>query len=276
MQINIVNIHIVMINNTQNIQEVEKEDVDLSSFELKDKLNDKLWNGGKLDILARRKMLTIARDFISKFEISDFQIDDVIMTGSLANYNWSEEYSDIDLHIVVDFKDINDDVDLVKAFFDAVKDKWNKDHERIKIYGYPVEIYVQDVNEKHTSSGVYSVLYDEWITEPSLDKFQKQMDDVDDNDIQEVAASFMNEIEDLEERTAAVDQNTPYDELEGLMDDAYELRDRIKDVRKSELGSTGTELSTGNLIFKALRRNGYLERLRDVRRNLYDLIHSLE
>ena len=102
------------------------------------------------------------------------------------------------------------------------------------------------------------------------------MDDVDDNDIQEVATSFMNEIEDLEERTEAVDQNTPYDELEGLMDDAYELRDRIKDVRNSDLRSTGAELSTGNLIFKTLRRNGYLERLRDVRRNLYDLIHSLE
>ena len=265
-----------MSNNSQNIQEVEKEDVDLSSFELKDKLNDKFWKGGRLDILARRKLLTIARDFISKFEISDFKIDDVIMTGSLANYNWSEEYSDIDLHIVVDFREINDDVDLVKSFFDAVKNNWNQDHESIKIYGYPVEVYVQDVNEKHTSSGVYSVLYDKWIIEPSLDKFKKQMDDVDDNDIQEVAASFMNEIEDLEERTEAVDQNTPYDELEGLMDDAYELRDRIKDVRNSDLGSTGTELSTGNLIFKTLRRNGYLERLRDVRRNLYDLIHSLE
>lgn len=265
-----------MIDNTQKIQEVEKEDVDLSSFELKDKLNDKFWNGGKLDILARRKMLTIARDFISKFEISDFQIDDVIMTGSLANYNWSEDYSDIDLHIVVDFKDINDDVDLVKAFFDAVKDKWNQDHERIKIYGYPVEVYVQDVHEKHTSSGVYSVLYDEWITEPSLDKFQKQMDDINDDDIQEIVASFMTEIDELEERSKSVDQSTSYDKLEGMMDDAYELRDRIKDVRKSDLGSTGTELSPGNLIFKTLRRNGYLEKLRDVRRNLYDLIHSLE
>ena len=102
-----------MSNNSQNIQEVEKEDVDLSSFELKDKLNDKFWKGGRLDILARRKLLTIARDFISKFEISDFKIDDVIMTGSLANYNWSEEYSDIDINIVVDFREINDDVDLV-------------------------------------------------------------------------------------------------------------------------------------------------------------------
>ena len=221
-------------------------------------------------------MLTIARDFISKFEISDFQIDDVIMTGSLANYNWNEDYSDIDLHIVVDFNEINDDVDLVKAFFDAVKDKWNKEHENIKIYGYPVEVYVQDVHEKHTSSGVYSVLYDEWITEPSLDKFKKQMSDIDDDDIQGAASSFMNEIDDLEERIQSVSSETTIDEIEGMMDDASELRDRIRNVRKSDLGSTGTELSPGNLIFKTLRRNGYLEKLRYIRRDLYDLIHSLE
>jgi hypothetical protein len=176
----------------------------------------------------------------------------------------------------MDFSKVDKRKDFVKKYFDSLKNLWNEEHGDLSIFGFPVEVYVQDVNEKHTSSGVYSVLYDEWITEPSLDKFQKQMDDIDDNDIQEVAASFMNEIEDLEERTKAADQNTPYDELEGLMDDAYELRDRIKDVRKSDLGSTGTELSTGNLIFKTLRRNGYLERLRDVRRNLYDLIHSLE
>lgn len=265
-----------MIKRAQNIQEADKEDVDLSSFELKDNLNDKLWNGGKLDILARRKLLTIAKDFISKFDISDFQIDDVIMTGSLANYNWSEEYSDIDLHIVIDFRDINDNVELVKEFFDAVKDKWNKDHKNIKIYGYPVEVYVQDVNEKHTSSGVYSVLYDEWITEPSLDKFQKQMDDIDEDDIQEIASSLMTEIEDLEERLESVKDSNNYDEIEGLMDDAYELRDRIKNVRKSDLGVNRTELSPGNIIFKILRRNGYLEKLRDIRRTLYDLMRSLE
>lgn len=265
-----------MIKHTKNIQEADKEDVDLSSFELKDKLNDKFWNGGKLDILARRKLLTIAKDFISKFDISDFQIDDVIMTGSLANYNWSEEYSDIDLHVVIDFRDINDNVELVKEFFDAVKDKWNKDHKNIKIYGYPVEVYVQDVNENHTSSGVYSVLYDEWITEPSLNKFQKQIDNIDEDDIQEIASSFMTEIEDLEKRLDSVKDRNNYDEIEGLMDDAYELRDRIKDVRKSDLGANRTELSPGNIIFKILRRNGYLEKLRDIRRTLYDLIHSLE
>lgn len=271
-----INMFINMKNIIYDIYETEKDDVDLSSFDLKDELNDRFWRDNKLDIRARRKLLTIARDFINEFELKDFPIYDVIMTGSLANYNWSEEYSDIDLHIVVDFKDINNDVDLVKGFFDSVKSKWNETHDNIKIYGYPVEIYVQDVNEKHTSSGVYSILHDEWVTEPSLDNLQKQMDDVDSDDVQENVASFMTEIEDLEERVSEVDQDTPYDELDELMDEAYELRDRIRDVRKSSLGNTGTELSTGNLTFKTLRRNGYLERLRDIRRNLYDLIHSLE
>ena len=227
-------------------------------------------------MLARRKMLTIARDFISKFEISDFGIDDVILTGSIANYNCSEKYSDIDLHIVIDFRDINDDVILVRKFFDAVRERWNSTHKKIKIYGYPVEIYVQDVNDEHISSGVYSVLYDEWIIKPSLDKFQKQMDDINYDYVQEIASSLMNEIEDLEERTMDIDQNTSYDEIEGLMDDARELRDRIMNARRSDLGNTGTEISTGNIIFKVLRRNGYLERLRDIRRDLYDLMHSLE
>ena len=102
------------------------------------------------------------------------------------------------------------------------------------------------------------------------------MDEINYDYVQEIASSLMNEIEDLEERTMDIDQNTSYDEIEGLMDDARELRDRIMNARRSDLGNTGTEISTGNIIFKVLRRNGYLERLRDIRRDLYDLMHSLE
>ena len=45
-------------------------------------------------------------------------IEDLRLTGSLANYNWSE-YSDVDLHLVVDFEKIDEDIELVKAFFDS-------------------------------------------------------------------------------------------------------------------------------------------------------------
>lgn len=262
-----------MFYGENNIQETEKEDVDLSSFKLKDELNEKFWNGGKLDILARRKMLTIARDFISKFDISDFQIEDVIFTGSLANYNWNEKYSDIDLHIVVDFEDVNDDVVLVKEFFDAVKDKWNKEHKNILIYGYPVEVYVQDIKEHHTSTGVYSVLYDEWITKPSKDNFNDT--DVDEDNVQEMVAMFMNEIDDIEEQYLLAKDEIGDHDIQSLLDDAEQLNDRIKAVRKSDLGSSGNEISAGNLIFKSLRRNGYIEKLRDVKTKIYDLMNSL-
>jgi hypothetical protein len=217
--------------------------------------------------------LTIARDFISKFEIAAFQIEDVIMTGSLANYNWDENHSDVDLHILVDFEDINDDTELVKEFFNAVKDRWNKTHTGIRIYGYPVEVYVQDVNEKHTSTGVYSVLYDEWIVEPAIEKLKG---DVDEDDVQTAVADFMNEIDDLEETLLLTLDGIGDKNLETIYDDAEALHDRIKDTRKSSLGSSTTEISTGNLIFKSLRRNGYLEKLNDIRTKIYDEINSLE
>ena len=259
---------------TDIFETTNKEDVDLSSFELKDELNPRFWNGGKLDILARRKLLTIARDFISKFEIADFQIEDVIMTGSLANYNWDENHSDVDLHILVDFEDINDDTELVKEFFNAVKDRWNKTHTGIRIYGYPVEVYVQDVNEKHTSTGVYSVLYDEWIVKPSIDKIKN--DDIDEDDVQAMVAQFMNEIDDIDEQMLLAFDEIGDHDLQQILDDANELYDRIKDTRKSSLGNSTTELSAGNLIFKSLRRNGYLEKLNDIRTQLYDRLNSIE
>ena len=36
--------------------------------------------------------------------------------------------------------------------------------------GFDVEVYVQDSNESHFSSGVYSVLYDEWLVKPKHEK----------------------------------------------------------------------------------------------------------
>ena len=43
---------------------------------------------------------------------------------------------------------------------------WNKNHD-IFIKGFEVEVYVQDSNEPHYSTGVYSVKYDRWDTKPS-------------------------------------------------------------------------------------------------------------
>ena len=92
------------------------------------------------------------------------EYEDITFTGSLANFNWSK-FSDIDLHLLVDFSKVDENTDLVREFFRGKYGIWNKDHD-IRIKGFEVEIYVQDSNEAHISTGVYSVLNDEWIVQP--------------------------------------------------------------------------------------------------------------
>jgi len=252
----------------KDLGEATPEDVDLSSFELKDELNKKFWIDGKLNRSVRVDLLKITRDFLENLEIEGISIEDIIFTGSLANYNWNEDYSDIDLHIVLDFKTIGDDEDLVKKYFDAVRKNWNDRHDEIKILGYPVELYVQDIKEKHTSSGVYSVLNDEWIEKPSKDKIKN--DNLDNEKISTKAAELMTDIEDLE---TEFESTTDYWDLYIKAD---ELFDKIKSIRKDNFTSGNKEMSEGNLIFKTLRRNGYLERLVELKTKCYDKSRSIE
>jgi predicted nucleotidyltransferase len=81
-------------------------------------------------------------------------IQDVLIVGSIANYNWNEN-SDIDLHIVIDFKDISDDLELVEKYLKLFKDKWNQEHN-IEIRDIEVEISFQDTDATPTSNGQYS------------------------------------------------------------------------------------------------------------------------
>ena len=53
---------------------------------------------------VRDKLLEAADNFI-KFIGVDLDIEDITMTGSLSNYNWSE-FSDVDLHLLVDMDNL--------------------------------------------------------------------------------------------------------------------------------------------------------------------------
>ena len=130
--------------------------ISLSSFRPQKVLNPKIWVGDKINSRVRLRLLDIADDFIDTLNIGWVKIKDIILTGSLANYNWSK-YSDFDLHILINFKDVDERTDFVKEYFDAKKNDWNNKHENLKIYGFPVELYVQDTNDTHTESGIYSL-----------------------------------------------------------------------------------------------------------------------
>ncbi len=182
---------------------------------------------------------------------------DVILTGSLANYNWSDKYSDYDLHILVNFNDINEDVVLVKKYVDAAKNNWNKEHD-ILIKGYEVEVYIQDISENHAASGMFSLLKDKWITKPRKIDFEP-----DEKAIAEKAKSVMMVVDDLEKE---LDE----DKYEKYKEKIGKVWEKIKGYRKSGLEEEGGELSIGNLVFKLLRRNNYIKKIMDLKRTAYD------
>ena len=264
------------IENWDNINEitselVEPDDVDLSSFNIKRHLNPKFWDDGHLDTRIRLKLLDIADDFFDSLGVDWVEPEDVIMTGSLANYNWNKKYSDIDLHILVDYEDVDERVDFVREYFTLKKNEWNQKHKGLKIFGFPVEVYVQDANEPHASSGVYSIDRDEWITEPDMEKIRSGK--VDKKHIREMVSTYMNKIDSLID--IYKHHKDDKHEMEQVAKDAAEMMDEIKQMRKDDLAKYSREMCDGNIIFKALRRSDYIGKLIKLKNLAYDKINSI-
>ena len=114
----------------------------IKSFRLKDDLNTQLWSDFELDESVREQLLQIGQDFYESTEISA-DVVDIALCGSLCNYNWSEKYSDYDLHIIIKYSDVDDNRELVEQLCDYAKKIWNGQHD-ITIKGYEVEVAIQD------------------------------------------------------------------------------------------------------------------------------------
>lgn len=228
----------------------------LNSFKMKKELNPKVWDDFHIKDEIRSKLLIIAQDFYNSTSI-DAEIKDIVLTGSLANYNWSNKYSDFDLHILIDFSEVNNDIELVSKLAKSVKSMWNLQHD-ITISGYKVEVYIQDTKEKHISSGVFSLLENKWLIKPV-----KNDTNIDVKLIEIKAEPIMYSIDNLEKIIDRID----YEDFNKRLNIEWE---KIKKFRKSGLENEGGELSTGNLVFKLLRRNGYIDKIINMKRESYD------
>lgn len=258
-----------MMSFEKNISEVDANDVDLSSFAVKTELNSRLWHGMDLDDDVRDALLDIADDFIDTLAIPWVKVKDIVFTGSLANYNWSE-YSDIDLHIVIDFKEVWDRrTDFVKDYFDAKKLEWQVSHDSITVYDFPVEISVEDTSEPSKSSGVYSLKDDEWIREP------KDLSDARINKeyVRDTAAKFMTDIDRLIGKIDSLRDGDKKLEYAQMLIDTFK---KMRNMRKSGLASKSREMSSGNIIWKILRREGYIESLWNAVNDAYDDAKTLK
>lgn len=234
----------------------------IKSFYLKDELNPKLWNDFNLDDDVREQLLQIAQDF---YESTDITADvvDIALCGSLCNYNWSEKYSDYDLHIIINHKDIDDNLELSEQLCDYAKKIWNSMHD-ITLKGYEVEVAIQDDGDFKKAmrsgrmGGSFSLLNDKWIKKPIKADFEP-----DEKMIESKAKSIMGKIDDIEEQ---VDEDN-YSSFEEKITKVWK---KIKDLRKSGLESESGEYSIGNLMFKLLRRNGYIGKIMEMKKYAYD------
>jgi len=233
----------------------------IKSFFSKDELNSKIWDENmKLRKEVREKLLQTANEFIDFIGVP-LLIEDVIFTGSLANYNWSE-YSDIDLHVVCDFIQFSDtELSLYEELFKVKKTIFNTNHD-IKIFGYEVELYVQNATEVHFSSGVYSVLYDEWDVKP-----EKEDSNIDTKILKSKINHWKSQID------TVVDNATEKD-IDEAREYIKKFKEKLKKYRSSGLETEG-EYSYENLVFKYLRRSDYLEKLFNLENNLLDKELSL-
>ena len=256
--------------------------LDLTSFDVQTSLCPTFWDKNlelKEDI--RQHLLKIAKDFSDTIDLEEIFPEkempergdifkDVLFIGSLASYNYSE-YSDVDLHILVDLStlDLTDkETNLFKKYFWYVKDAWNRKHSELTVKGYDVEVYIQDKSEKNAANGIYSLLKDKWLKVP------KPMDGkFDRNYVTYVATDYADKIEHLDK---FLDEDPSDEILEKILDYAQKLKDKIVQARRDSLnGDSSNEFSNDNIVFKVLRRSGHIELLNNVMDKAYDMENTL-
>jgi predicted nucleotidyltransferase len=232
---------------------------ELESFNMADavafheELNPKLWENEKLDPEVRDQLLLIAEDFVEYLGISNLKVRDVTLSGSNAAYSYTP-HSDLDLHVLVDFNELPNN-EVYQELFTAKKTLYNDAHD-ITVREVPVELYVQDTNNPVQSLGEYSIVHDKWIRIPK-------------------------------KRRANFDQTATklkYEKLGELIELALKTKDpkRVNDTialvkryRKSGLDKAG-EFGPENLAYKAVRKQGLVQALHDLKVQLHTEKLSIE
>lgn len=233
----------------------------LKSFEVKETLNPKVWDNyksldnAKLKSEIRKSLLQVAEEFIYFVDV-DLEISDIVLMGSLVNFNWSN-FSDFDLHVIADFNQFpKEQKELYEQFFDMKKTLFNIKHN-IKIFGFEVELYLQDKNSTHFSDGVYSLVDDNFISQP-----KKVTNKINTKLLQDKAKQWMRIID-------GVIENAQDEELHNATKILKKYYKKLKKYRQCGL-EKGGEFSLENLVFKYLRRNGYVGKLLDFRNKIFD------
>jgi len=235
-------------------------------LEYHDTLNTSLWKQEGDEYILKdeigKKLLNIGYEWIKFSKIPKEALIDIILTGGNCNYNYTK-YSDIDLHVVIDKEKLLPKQqwdlpfghqtivgDVIDDYLKSKKQLWSLKHD-IKIAGYPVEVYGQGSSEiYHEGQGVYSILQRKWISKPIHGNYD-----------------FNNKL--LTHKVSMWERRIDNAIMTSSPEEIYKIRKRLSDMRKSSI-EKGGEFAPENLVFKALRNSGYLQKLMLYQHSLFD------
>lgn len=235
----------VVWNYKEGMNESLEEDV-----EIHDTLNSKFWEDNELKAEVREKIEAIVERFKTYLNDKNIKIDvkDILLLGSNASYNYTDD-SDLDIHIIVEPKEITEDEELLKQLYDLAASAFN-DKFNITLKNSDAEVYVELNDTDAHSNGIYS-LEKGWIKEPVKDELKNV--ELDKEELNKWKKRYQDV---LEEKDAK--------KIKKFIAELYKLR-------KDSIAADG-EYSQGNLIFKEMRNLGYISKLKE----LLDEIESKE
>ena len=222
-------------------------------------LNPKIWlSDDKINPEVRKNLLQIAKDFAKFVKIKKLKIHDITITGSLADYTWNDR-SDIDLHIVFNLKNFEKHRKFLNEYLQAKKAAWNHSHN-VEMFGYKVELYPQDIDIEQNPRATYSLANNTWIQKPGQEaKFQIDKTLVKKKYQDKVDAILY--FEDLVKKSKS--------DYKKLMVATEKFLDGITEKRDRALAAEGIHC-VENIVFKLLRNNGFLEKLSQLKKDIYD------
>jgi hypothetical protein len=232
------------------------EEASSLTLQYHNELNQKLWDKDMLKQEVRDKLLQIGKTWAEFAQIPEEAIVDIILVGGNANFNYTD-YSDIDVHILINKEKMPDCPDLLDDYLKDKKQLWAQIHD-ITVYGHDVELYAQGKDDPTPSGqGVFSLVNNDWIQQPKQEKV-----DLEDSLIKSKVDYFTQKIDNLISSNAE--------------DESFEkMKDKIKNMRNSSLKKSG-ENSIENLIFKELRNLGYLDKMNNYIKSREDESLSLK
>lgn len=214
-------------------------------FESHDTLNPLIWNGDKLKPNVNNTLIKIAKDFIEYVEVP-INVSDLVITGGQVSFYYTK-HSDLDLHIIVDFKTVQCNREAAELF-DAKRLLYKKQYD-ITIHGIPVELYIEDIDHPAVSAS-YSIGTHSWKTKPV-----KQTEEIDTDEVLRMSKIW----------SVVIGHTLKANDLKI----ARKVIKMLRDYRKLGLKQTG-ELGIPNLVYKTLRNSKIVEKLMHLIGNLHD------